>query len=78
MKRWMWCVVLACASFAVVAAAQWVDLEQRFTREQMHATGLDTLTADQLATLNRLLREDAETAPAMQPVASPEPAAVCA
>jgi hypothetical protein len=75
MKRWMWCVVLACASFAVVAAAQWVDLEQRFTREQMHATGLDTLSADQLATLNRLLREDAETATAMQPVAAPAPAA---
>lgn len=71
MNRWMWCVALACASFAVVAAAQWVDLEQRFTREQMHATGLDTLTAEQLATLNRLLREDAETRTAAQPMAAP-------
>lgn len=34
------------------------DLEQRLTPEQMRATGLDRLSAAELALLNRLLRED--------------------
>lgn len=37
-----------------------VDLEKRLTPEQMRETGLDTLTPEQLALLNRLLREDTE------------------
>lgn len=43
----------------VVAAPQWVDIERRLTPEQLRATGLDTLTPEQLALLNRLLRDDA-------------------
>lgn len=35
-----------------------VDLERRLTPEQMRATGLDRLSAAELALLNRLLRED--------------------
>lgn len=37
------------------AQQPYVNLEQRFTSEQMHATGLDTLNPQQLAELNRLL-----------------------
>jgi hypothetical protein len=54
--------VLLFASLAVVAATAWIDLERRFSPEQMHATGLDTLSPDQLALLNRLLREDTQAA----------------
>jgi len=74
MKRIALCIVLASTCVAAFAAAQWIDLEKRFTREQMHATGLDTLTAEQLATLNRLLRDDAEATARAQPVAAPAPA----
>jgi hypothetical protein len=41
-----------------MAATGWVDIEQRLSPAQLHATGLDTLKAEQLALLNRLLRED--------------------
>ncbi|BDU15623.1 hypothetical protein [Lysobacter auxotrophicus] len=36
----------------------WVPVEQRLTAEQLRATGLDTLSGEQLALLNRLLSED--------------------
>ncbi|UHQ19828.1 hypothetical protein LVB87_01285 [Lysobacter sp. KIS68-7] len=75
MKRLALCIVLASACVAAFAASQWIDLEQRLTREQMHATGLDTLTAEQLATLNRLLRDDAEATARAQPVAAAPAAA---
>ena len=51
-------VVVLAIALPVQAEGGHVDLEQRFTPEQMHATGLDTLSSDQLALLNRLLRED--------------------
>jgi hypothetical protein len=58
------------ASCALLAATRWVDIERRLSAEQMHATGLDTLSAGQLALLNRLLREgdaaEAATAPAQR------------
>ena len=45
--------------FAALATEQQpFQLEQRFTPEQMHATGLDTLSAPQLALLNRLLSDE--------------------
>jgi hypothetical protein len=57
-------MVLAVASamlcVAAVAGTQWVDIERRLTPEQRHATGLDMLTVEQLALLNRLLREQAD------------------
>lgn len=37
--------------------APYVDIERRLTPEQRHATGLDTLSPEQLALLNRLLRD---------------------
>lgn len=42
-------------------AAEYVDIEQRLSPEQRHATGLDTLAPEQLELLNRLLREQAAT-----------------
>lgn len=53
---------------AVVRAdAPYVDVEKRLTAEQRHATGLDTLTPEQLALLNRLLRGQAEAEAATRP-----------
>jgi hypothetical protein len=39
------------------AKNDYIAIEQRLTAEQRHATGLDTLSAEQLALLNQLLRE---------------------
>ncbi len=66
-----------------LAAADFVDIEQRLTPEQRHATGLDTLSPQQLALLNRLLREQAAAAApaaagdasASRPAAPPRPGA---
>lgn len=65
---------------AVPACAQstYVDLEQRLSPEQVHATGLDTLSPAQLAELNRILRGEAERAPPLPATprgASPPPEA---
>lgn len=56
------------------AATPYVDIERRLSAEQREATGLDTLSAEQLALLNRLLREQDEAAAATAP-ASAAPAA---
>jgi len=57
-------LVSACAA----AAAPYVNIEQRLTPEQRHATGLDTLTPAQLEQLNLVLRDEAKkTAPADKP-----------
>jgi len=48
-------------------------IEDRFTPAQMHETGLDTLTPQQLARLNELLREWQRAAPATAPVAEAAP-----
>lgn len=45
-------------SSTVLAEQAYVDIEQRLDAEQLHATGLDTLSAQQLELLNRLLREE--------------------
>ena len=71
MKRIAWFLVLIVLSFAALAGAAWVDLEKRFTPEQMHATGLDTLSPEQLATLNRLLREADDRKAAAAPMPAP-------
>jgi hypothetical protein len=39
-----------------------VNIEQRLTPQQLHDTGLDTLTPAQLTRLNEVLREDARQA----------------
>lgn len=48
--------------FAVLAKPPYVDIEKRLTAEQLHATGLDTLSPDQLKLLNGLLQEDVSNA----------------
>lgn len=50
----LWC---AFAALPAQAAEPYVALERRLTPEQLHATGLDTLSPEQLALLNRLLGE---------------------
>ena len=53
------CALALClAGFAANAAEPYIDLERRLTPEQMQATGLDTLSPQQLVLLNALLRED--------------------
>ena len=55
---------LLCAAPLFAAAQDYVPLEQRLSAEQLRATGLDTLTPQQLQSLNQLLREQATAAPA--------------
>ncbi len=49
--------IIFSASFAVFAQSAYVDIEKRLTAEQRRATGLDGLSAEQLALLNTLLRD---------------------
>lgn len=51
------CAGLALAVTAVQAQSTYVEVEKRFNAAEMHEAGLDTLSAVQLAALNRLLRE---------------------
>jgi hypothetical protein len=44
------------------ARDDYVDIEKRLTAEQLRATGLDTLSPDQLMMLNQLLRDDTKRA----------------
>ena len=48
-------LVLSLVLFTAMASQAYIALEERFTAEQMHATGLDTLSAKQLKLLNQLL-----------------------
>ena len=54
-------------AFAFCAAASastpYVPLEQRLSAEQLRETGLDTLSAEQLAALNRVLQGEAVAPP---------------
>lgn len=58
----IWIIALCCAP--LLLSAQAINIEQRLTPEQMHATGLDTLTPAQLAQLNLVLRDNAPQAKA--------------
>jgi hypothetical protein len=51
-------LALACCAFALQAQESYRPIEQRFTAEQLRATGLDQLSAEQLRALNALLREE--------------------
>jgi len=55
-------VLMLLMPFAVLARQPYVDIEKRLTAEQLHATGLDTLSPDQLKLLNGLLQEDVSNA----------------
>ena len=54
------------------AERPYTAIEQRLSAEQMQATGLDQLTSEQLALLNRLLREEQASLAAQTPQPSPE------
>lgn len=60
MRRTLLAVLAVGLCVAAIAGTRWIDIEQRLTPEQRHATGLDTLSTEQLALLNRLLREQAD------------------
>lgn len=51
--------VMCFASFATMAEPAYVNIEQRFSAEQMRETGLDKLAPEQLKRLNQLLGEEA-------------------
>src|SRR5262245_33933951 len=55
-------VLFAIAPDAFAGDRPYVPVEQRFTAEQLKATGLDTLSAQQLQTLNQLLSQDQSVA----------------
>ena len=61
-KRVFLVLLLAIISFAAAAQQAYVDIEKRLSAEQLHETGLDSLTPGQLARLNVLLRDDAAQA----------------
>jgi hypothetical protein len=64
------------SSLALAASFAYVRLEDRLTPEQMHETGLDTLTPQQLARLNALLGEEEAARPVVaSPTASHDPRA---
>lgn len=56
-RVWLGVLVLALLPALAWAQAPYVKLEQRLSAEQLRATGLDTLTPEQLALLNSLLDE---------------------
>lgn len=64
MRRPIRCLFALMLSIPLAATAQHASdrpIEQRLTAEQLRATGLDRLTRDELALLNRLLREERAT-----------------
>lgn len=58
-RIWLGVLVLGLLPALAWAQAPYVKLEQRLSAEQLRATGLDTLTPEQLALLNSLLDEQA-------------------
>lgn len=60
-------LLLGLDSFTAIAQQSHVDIEQRLTAEQWHATGLDTLSPAQLELLNRLLREASAKTATLEP-----------
>lgn len=59
-------IALSLIAPGVSAMPPLVDIEQRLTPEQMHATGLDTLSHAQLQRLNELLRDEGLQTKAVQ------------
>jgi len=61
LKNLLLCLLL-CPAPLLAGAHEYVDLEQRLSAAQLHATGLDNLSAAQLRLLNQLLRGQAAEA----------------
>lgn len=68
-------LLLLLLAFTAHAQPPYVAIEQRLSAEELRATGLDRLSPEQLALLNRLLREEAATAAAAPMAAPAAPAA---
>ena len=71
---------LALALLALLTATAWsepsyVDLEKRLSAGQRHATGIDTLSPEQLANLNAILRGESRASSAAQDSRGRAPAA---
>lgn len=58
MRRFLPTLLLMLVPLYALSQAPSIAIEHRLTAAQLHATGLDTLTPDQLALLNRLLSEE--------------------
>ena len=59
MRRFLLLAITLLLSMPALAGERtWVPIEQRLSAEQLRATGLDSLSSEQLALLNRLLSED--------------------
>ena len=56
-----WLLAFALVAGTAAAGDRYVPIEQRLTAEQRHATGIDTLSAEQLAALNALLSNEQES-----------------
>ena len=67
-----------CLTFLASAAlgADYVEIQRRLTPEQMHATGLDMLSEQQLELLNRLLRDSPPAAAEATPASAVAPAPI--
>lgn len=75
-RIWLGVLVLGLLPALAWAQAPYVKLEQRLSAEQLRATGLDTLTPEQLALLNSLLdQQAAATVQAVRAEAKAEAAA---
>ena len=57
-------LLLLAVPLVALAASGYIKVEARLTPEQMHETGLDTLTPEQLARLNEVLAESEAAHPA--------------
>ena len=51
---------LLLTSLSLAAAQGYINIEKRFSQEQLRETGLDTLSPAQLERLNQLLRDDSK------------------
>lgn len=78
LKPLVFAALLLLAPALAHADVPYVDVEKRLTAEQRRATGLDTLTPEQLGLLNRLLREQTEAEIATRPQPAPATAAATA
>jgi hypothetical protein len=58
----LWLLALLLAAGAAMAGDRYVPIEQRLSAEQRRATGIDTLSVEQLAALNKILSGEHEYA----------------
>ena len=67
-------ISLSVTPLVAVASQPYVNIEQRLTAEQLRATGLDKLSAEQLKLLNQLLGEESAKLAKAEKLSPPAPA----